>query len=158
MMSYNGISLHAMINYLSQVDEKFMLERVGPYEFRCFVRGGKLYGEYENTGTLFYVVMHAFKPYYEQYITEITEKREAFNQVFPNVKVQLDKITNSGSMRHVSYMIFDEKHNEVMAYRDNRMQSERLAEHYNDTGHYQCKIIPLYAHVESFDVVQEGQK
>ncbi|BET96459.1 hypothetical protein [Xenorhabdus taiwanensis] len=158
MMSYNGISVQEMINYLSQVDEKFMLERVGPYEFRCFVRGGKLYGEYENTGTLFYVVMHAFKPYYEQYKQDIEEKRAAFSQVFPEVTKPLTLLTNGEAMQFVTYMIFDEKYSEIMTYRTSRMQADLVAEHYNDTGHYQCKVIPLYAHVESFDGVQEGQK
>ncbi|MBD2783804.1 hypothetical protein ID858_15965 [Xenorhabdus sp. DI] len=86
MMRYNGVSLQEMINYLSQVDDAFRLERLAPYEFRCYARGGELHGEYENTGALFYVVMHAFRPYYEQYKREMQEKRQKWDQLFPQMK------------------------------------------------------------------------
>ncbi|PHM36192.1 hypothetical protein Xmau_04336 [Xenorhabdus mauleonii] len=86
MMRYNGVSLQEMMNYLSVVDEQFTLEKLEPYVFRCYVRGGEQHGEYENTGALFYVVMHAFKPYYEQYKRDVQEKRQKLDQLFPNMK------------------------------------------------------------------------
>jgi hypothetical protein len=158
MMRYNGVSVQEMINYLSKVDEAFKLERLAPYEFRCYARGGELHGEYENTGSLFYVVMHAFKPYCEQYENEAEAKRAAFSQVFPDVTKPFIQSPDGQAMQLMTYMIFDEEFQEIMGYRESRILADRAAEHFNDSGMYQCKVIPLYAQAGSFEVVTEEQK
>ncbi|CDL85236.1 hypothetical protein [Xenorhabdus cabanillasii] len=85
MMRYNGVSLQEMMNYLSEVDEKFTLEKLGPNEFRCYALGDK-HGEYENIGTLFHVVRYAFQPYYKQYKSDVLEKRQEFSWVFQKMR------------------------------------------------------------------------
>lgn len=59
---YSGFDVAAMLNFISEQADEVKLEMVEHRKWRLYVMSRK-YGEFESIGTLFFVVMNAFKPY-----------------------------------------------------------------------------------------------
>ncbi|ENM4022570.1 hypothetical protein DDN27_003439 [Vibrio cholerae] len=62
MMSYDGFDIQAMLNFMSERADNIKLEKVDSRKWRLYVYHD-IHGEFELEGTLFQVVMKAFKPY-----------------------------------------------------------------------------------------------
>ncbi|HIF6018610.1 hypothetical protein HJ122_23235 [Vibrio parahaemolyticus] len=74
---YDGFDVQAMLNIMSEQDAKINLEMTGPRNWRLYVMSPE-HGEYENEGTLFLIVMKAFKPY----LSQAKKDRELFSMSF----------------------------------------------------------------------------
>lgn len=59
---YKGAGLETMLHYLQKKCDVVHLDRVDAQKWRLYVQS-KDFGEYEQTGPLAYVLIHAFKPF-----------------------------------------------------------------------------------------------
>ncbi len=79
-MSYDGFDVQAMLNFMSEEANTIKLEKIDARKWRLYVLSDG-YGEFELEGTLFQVVMKAFKPY----LNEAQIERERVSNVLRDI-------------------------------------------------------------------------
>ncbi|MDC9607127.1 hypothetical protein [Xenorhabdus griffiniae] len=60
----------------------------------------------------------------------------------------IENLAELQKTKPIAYMVFDETYNEVITYKGNEQLANKVAENYNSSSEYCCKVIPLYSHPE----------
>ncbi|KLI66553.1 hypothetical protein VVYB158_13205 [Vibrio vulnificus CladeA-yb158] len=61
-MQYSGFDVLEMLKFINLNCEYLAIEKVTDFEFKMVIKSS-VYGDFEQTGYLFRLVMNAFKPY-----------------------------------------------------------------------------------------------
>ncbi|MGI2929493.1 hypothetical protein [Vibrio fluvialis] len=80
---YDGFDVQAMLNFMSENNAEIKLESIGNRKWRLYTWSDR-HGEFELEGTLFLVVMKAFKPYLKSAKEERALFQKEWNSIVRN--------------------------------------------------------------------------